>query len=592
MTGPKRRLQILVTRPRGEADLFAVALAMRGHDAVVAPLLDIVVDDAPPLDLAGVQAVLFTSANGVRAFAHTQKNRDLKAFCVGDATAAAARNAGFGTVESASGDVETLAALVQKRLDPKDGTLIHATGTAVAGDLAGVLGAEGFTVRRVQLYRADTATKLPEDAAEALRSGRIDVVTFFSPRTAEIFARLVHDAGLGDSLARVTALALAPSALEIAREQGCRFKAAIAADQPNEASLLEAIDRLAETADTPAIGPEPRPAAAKPAAAAASGGPPIAPPAASRGVLLPFVMALLAGGIGAGGALYWQNTMGAPKSGVSATVAVPPATGALEQRLAAVDRRLAQIEQRPAPTVASAAPSAAVDLGPLETRLEALEARATVDPGTQSALAAMMAENRRLAGELARIQAEVERLQGGIVEQTADRAAVRRAEFRLAVGQLRDAAMVGRPFAAELALVREMAGEARRPEDFLALAQAAERGIETRASLSRRFPALANAMVAAARTGDVAGRWGELLERVQGLLSIRRVGEIAGDDATARVARAEVMANAGDLAGALAAFDGVLGAAWIAPARSWIETVRLRLAVEREIAALAAAGGG
>jgi uroporphyrinogen-III synthase len=589
MTAAKRRLQILVTRPRGEADLFAVALAMRGHDAVVAPLLDIVVDDAPPLDLAGAQALLFTSANGVRAFAHTQKNRDLKAFCVGDATAAAARNAGFGTVESASGDVETLAALVQKRLDPKDGKLIHATGTAVAGDLAGVLGAEGFDVHRVQLYRADTATKLPEDAAEALRGGRIDVVTFFSPRTAEIFARLVIDAGLGDKLARVTALALAPSALEIAREQGCRFKAAIAADQPNEASLLEAVDRLAEAADAPAAEPAPRPATAKPAAAPP---PPVAPPAASRGLLLPFAMALLAGGIGAGAALYWQNTMGAPKTVASPTVALPPATGALEQRLAAVDRRLAQIEQRPAPTAAQAASGAAVDLGPLESRLEALEARTQVDPGAQAALAAMMAENRRLAGELARIQAEVERLQGGIVEQTADRATVRRAEFRLAVGQLRDAAMVGRPFAAELALVREMAGEARRPEDFAALAQAAERGLETRAALARRFPTLANAMVAAARTGDVAGRWGELLERVQGLLSIRRVGEIAGDDASARVARAEVLANAGDLAGALAAFDGVQGAAWTAPARGWIEVVRLRLAVEREIAALAATGGG
>jgi len=204
----------------------------------------------------------------------------------------------------------------------------------------------------------------------------------------------------------------------------------------------------------------------------------------------------------------------------------------------------------------------------------------------------MLAENRRLSGELARVQTEVERLQGGVVEQTADRAAVRRAEFRLAVGQLRDASMAGRPFAAELALVRDLAGDARKPEDFSALAQAAERGLETRAALTRRFPALANAMVAAARTGDVAGRWGELLERLQGLLSIRRVGEIAGDDASARVARAEVMANAGDLAGALAAFDGVQGAAWVAPARSWIDAVRLRLAVEREIAALAAAGGG
>ena len=308
MTAAKRRLQILVTRPRGEADLFAVALAMRGHDAVVAPLLDIVVDEAPPLDLAGVQAVLFTSANGVRAFAHTQKNRDLKAFCVGDATAAAARNAGFGAVESAAGDVDTLAALVKKRLDPANGALVHATGTAVAGDLAGVLGAEGFSVRRVQLYRADTATKLPDDAASALRRGRIDVVTFFSPRTAEIFARLVRDAGLGDSLARVTALALAPSALEIAREQGCRFKAAIAADEPNETALLEALDRIA-------LAPEAAAPSPPPSGAAKSAVPPPAVKAApSRGLLLPFAMALLAGGMGAAGALYWQNLMSAPRT--------------------------------------------------------------------------------------------------------------------------------------------------------------------------------------------------------------------------------------------------------------------------------------
>jgi uroporphyrinogen-III synthase len=575
MTDRKRRLQILVTRPRGEADLFAVALAMRGHEALVAPLLDIVIDEAEPLDLAGVQGLLFTSANGVRAYAHTQKNRELKAFCVGDATAAAARNVGFGSVESAAGDVETLAALVRKRLDPKDGALIHATGTAVAGDLAGALGGDGFDVRRVQLYRADTATKLSDEVVDALRGGTVDVVTFFSPRTAEIFARLAHAAGLGDSLARVTALALAPSALEIAREQGCRFKAEIAADQPTEAALLEALDRLAsEPVVVPAkeAAPAPQPMPAAPAAPAA--------PSASRGVLLSFVVALVASGLGAGGVLYWQANFAAP------TLGAPSPAVVLDPRVAVLDRRLTQIEQRPA------AASVAVDLTPLQTRLETLEGRATVDPGTQAALAAMMAENRRLAGELARIQAEVERLQGGAVEQTADRAAVRRAEFRLAVGQLRDAAMAGRPFAAELALVREMAGDGRRVEDFAALTRGAGSGVETRDALARRFPALANAMVAAARTGDISGRWGELLERLQGLLSIRRVGEIAGDDAGARVARAEVAAAAGDLGAALAAFEGAQSAAWLAPARAWIETARLRLGIEREIASLAAAGGG
>ncbi len=153
----KRRLRVLVTRPRGEAELFAVALAMRGHDAILAPLIEIALIEDVSVDLSGVQGVLFTSANGVRAFAHAVPDRGLPAFCVGNATANAARAAGFAKVESASGDVETLAALVRERLKPADGALVHAAGTVVAGDLGGSLEAAGFEVCRVRLYRAEIA---------------------------------------------------------------------------------------------------------------------------------------------------------------------------------------------------------------------------------------------------------------------------------------------------------------------------------------------------------------------------------------------------------------------------------------------------
>jgi len=576
MTGTKRRLQVLVTRPRGEADMFAVALAMRGHDALVAPLLDIVVEPVGPLDLDGVQGVLFTSANGVRAFAHSQTRRDLPAFCVGDATANAARNAGFAKVESAAGDVEALADLVRAKLDPAAGALVHAAGTAVAGDLAGVLGADGFQVRREKLYRADTATGLPGEAAAALRDGRVDAVTFFSPRTAEIFARLVRAAGLEAALANVAAVALAQSALDIAAEQGCRFKSAIAADEPSEASLLDALDRLASEPlpEAPKMA-EPQSAQSPPSPAPPPAAPPQPSAAKSRGSALGVVVAVLAGVAGAAGWTYWQTNF------------APAASVANGPQVAAFERRLAQLEARP--SAAGAAP--AFDAAPLQSRLAALEARPALDQTTQATLAALMAENRRLASELARVQGEIDRLQSGIVDQTADRASVRRAELRLAVGQLRDAALAGRPFAAELALARELGGAA--PADT-ALAQAAPSGVETRASLQRRFPPLANAMVAAARSGDLQGRWAELAERLQGLLSVRRVGEVAGDDAGARVARAEARLALDDLAGALAAFEGVQGAAWTAPARDWIDAARLRLAVERELAALGAqaAGGG
>jgi len=62
-------LRALVTRPRAEATALAEALSGRGIAAIVEPLLDIRYRSEPAPDLAGVQAVLCTSANGVRALA-------------------------------------------------------------------------------------------------------------------------------------------------------------------------------------------------------------------------------------------------------------------------------------------------------------------------------------------------------------------------------------------------------------------------------------------------------------------------------------------------------------------------------------------
>ena len=69
--------------------------------------------------------MLFTSSNGVRAFAELSPRRDLPAFAVGDATAAAALAAGFTQFKSAGGDVRDLARLVASSLKPADGLLFH-----------------------------------------------------------------------------------------------------------------------------------------------------------------------------------------------------------------------------------------------------------------------------------------------------------------------------------------------------------------------------------------------------------------------------------------------------------------------------------
>jgi len=138
----KKIMQIVVTRPSEDAEPLAAALRDMGVEPVLEPLMFIENIDGAALDLTSYQALLITSANGVRALATRSATRDTRILAVGDASAQAARQAGFQNVESSEGNVKTLARLASDRLLGSDGPLLHAAGTRVAGDLAGLLGRE------------------------------------------------------------------------------------------------------------------------------------------------------------------------------------------------------------------------------------------------------------------------------------------------------------------------------------------------------------------------------------------------------------------------------------------------------------------
>lgn len=233
-------MRALVTRPREDAEPLAGLLRERGIEPVIEPMLTIAPCATGGVDLDGVQALLVTSANGARALAAATPARGLPVFAVGEASARAARAAGFAAVTSAGGDVETLAQVVAAALDPKGGALLHAAGGAVAGDLAGRLGGGGFEVRRAVLYEAHTAEALSPAAAEALRRGGIDMALFFSPRTASTFVTLAVKAEVAAACRKVTAFCLSPAVAEAARE--LPWRRVRCAARPELAALLEEID--------------------------------------------------------------------------------------------------------------------------------------------------------------------------------------------------------------------------------------------------------------------------------------------------------------------------------------------------------------
>lgn len=269
-------MRVLITRPKEDAQRIAEPLRARGVDVLLEPMLEIVegaeAKAHTPAELQAVQALVFSSANGVRAFAHCfpdpDHGRDLTIYAVGDTTARVATEAGFTTVFNAEGDVTSLAALIRRMATSQGGPLIHVTSNASAGNLAGALAPDGFDVRRWELYRSKVAERLSAPTRRALKKGRLDAVFLYSPRTTATFARLVREAGLTDTLAGVTAYALSPA---VAKGLSDLPLAAVrTAVQPSQDSLLSLFD-----ADQAVRGAPPAPSQATSVRPTRQGGLPV-----------------------------------------------------------------------------------------------------------------------------------------------------------------------------------------------------------------------------------------------------------------------------------------------------------------------------
>jgi uroporphyrinogen-III synthase len=624
-------MRVLITRPEREATTLATALSQRGHVPVIAPLFHLEILH-PPADfaasLAACQGVLLTSANGARALAEASEQRGRPILAVGDTTAATAEGLGFSAVTSAAGDAAALAGLVRQRLDPKAGPLLHVSGVDQALDLAEALSRHGFEVRRFALYDARAEATLPDSARAALQARALDAATFFSPRAASQFAKLVGEAGLADSLRSVTAIGISPAAL--APLGKLPFKATVSAARPTRQAVLDEIDRLAEAgvqgqaimSDTASSPPplEPMP-----------------PPVQVRrglGVFGAFVIGLVTAVIVLAGAVislpFWPEQVQvlwrgqavippAPTPALDlqsvqaaanavANAAVETARRDLTARLDDLEKRLRALSATAAEKPAGSDPAVAE----LRSRVEALEGRPAAAPptGTPAAPPAMPAgeadkEIAVLRAEITTLHTALQALDQSVTGQREQTKALgeamgtRNAGEQKALVAARASAVIGvaarlsaaldsgLPFAADLNLLAPLAqGDAKLTEVAAALQPYAQAGVASRAALAASFPAVAKAALADDVADDSFGE--RLLGKVRSIVSLRRVGDdVPGDSAEAKLARAEAALDAGDLAKAVDLMKS-LPPQTAKATSAWLARAEAHLAAKRTIDALAA----
>jgi len=286
-----------------------------------------------------------------------------------------------------------------------------------------------------------------------------------------------------------------------------------------------------------------------------------------------------------------------------------PAAGArareeLAQRLDKVEQTLAQPPKPPAPDPAleqrlaaaeNALKSVGVALAALGNRIDAGAAR--IDAAEKAAAdAAAAAKAERAAHDSAAAAPDpalAARLETVAREASAAQAALggaaaegRRIKAALAALALRDGALSGRPFAAELAAAKTLGVDA---AVLAALEPLAAAGIPGEAALAQKLVPLLSTLRSASAPAAPRGFLDQLEANASRLIRIRPVGEAAtGSDPASVIARAEALAAKPDVA-ATAATLKALPADLRAPADGWITKVEARQAAREAAGRLSAA---
>jgi len=261
---PLHGLRVLLTRPAAQSAEWASALRAAGAVPVLVPMIrteaspDTAAQDAALGALSGYDALVFTSANGVRHFAERAAERGLRppagmrVFCVGESTAAAAREAGLpADLVPARTDAAGLADAIREAFPPAGRRFLWPRAEAARDALPRGLEAAGARVDGVPFYRTVPAAVDAADLRRRLVAGELGALAFASPSAVRRFAELL-DAPSRAAASRCIVAALGPATAEALREAG--LPVSVTAGRARAADLAAAL--AARVAEQRAGGPE------------------------------------------------------------------------------------------------------------------------------------------------------------------------------------------------------------------------------------------------------------------------------------------------------------------------------------------------
>lgn len=235
-------MRVLVTRPQPSAAATAARLEALGHEAIILPMMEAIHSPEAAMDIFAFphDAIAVTSAEAIRALMTIRDqltpHLQTPVFCVGAATAEAARQLGFQSVISGPGTGIGLAQLIAETCpSPRNGVnLAYLAGLPRSAGFETALQELGIACRATEAYRMSPIAHASGVIESLFEARGPEAVLFYSYETARHFFDLVAPEKITE-FQNVRLFCLSDH-VATAVPQG--FATIAVAAEPNEASLF------------------------------------------------------------------------------------------------------------------------------------------------------------------------------------------------------------------------------------------------------------------------------------------------------------------------------------------------------------------
>lgn len=233
--------KILVTRPLQDFERTANALELLGFEAVHVPMMRFEPLTFKAPKLRGYAALVFTSANGLRAIENSERYRQLPCYVVGETTKKMAVGRGFEVLAVGDGDVESLCDAIKNDYLARglETPLLHISGVHMAGKLAIRLAELSIASERLQAYEMVEIANIDAETLRVLEAEEIDGMLFYSARSAKIFIENMKKDGILQKISEIPAFCLSKNIADGV----CKpyLKHIYFTNQPDETDLLNLV---------------------------------------------------------------------------------------------------------------------------------------------------------------------------------------------------------------------------------------------------------------------------------------------------------------------------------------------------------------